>query len=141
RGGKGRLVAQDLASLADAAGKTIRGSEQSERLEVPYYNLARLIFCSVRSLLDPQIEAARRPAALARVRKYAGLEPGTTSIVQLAERETRQGFAKDGLQPPSKLQIENDLQTAQVSIDGIEKLFAEYTIPGYEQSVAERKKP
>ena len=137
---KDPLVAQDLAILADAARKNIRGSELSERLEVPYYNLARLVFFSVRSLLDPQIEAGRRPAALARVRKYAGLEPGTTSIVELAERETREGLAKPGLQPPSKLQLENDLQTAGFSIDGIEKLFQEYKIAGYEQPVAELKK-
>ena len=134
------LVAQDLAILADAARKSIRGSELSERLEVPYYNLARLVFFSVRGLLDPQIEPARRPAALARVRKYAGLEPGTTSIVELAERETREGLAKPGLQPPSKLQLQNDLQTAGFSIDGIEKLFQEYKIAGYEQPVAELKK-
>ena len=140
RAEKDPLVAQDLAILADAAGKTIRGSELSERLEVPYHNLARLVFFSVRSLLDPQIAPARRPAALARVRKYAGLEPGTTSIVQLAERETREGLAKPGLQPPSRLQVENDLQTAGFSIDGIEKLFEEYKIPGSEQPVAELKK-
>jgi hypothetical protein len=140
RAEKDPLVAQDLAILADAAQKTIRGSELSERLEVPYYNLARLVFFSVRSLLDPQIEPARRPAALARVRKYAGLEPGTTSIVELAERETRDGLARPSLQPPSKLQVENDLQTAGFSIDGTEKLFQEYKIPGYEQPVAELKK-
>ncbi len=140
RAEKDPLVAQDLAILADAARKTIRGSELSERLEVPYYNLARLVFFSVRSLLDPQIDPARRPAALARVRKYAGVEPGTTSIVQLAQRETREGLAKPGLQPPSKLQVENDLQTAGFSIDGIEQLFQEYQIPGYEQPVAELKK-
>ena len=134
------LVAQDLAILADAARKTIRGSELSERLEVPYYNLARLVFFSVRSLLDPQVAMTRRPAALARVRKYAGLEPGTTSIVELAERETRAALAKPGLQRPSRLQVENDLQTARFSIDGIEKLFHEYRIPGYEQPVAELKK-
>src|SRR3989442_7121546 len=137
---KDPLVAQDLAILSDAARKNIRGSELSERLEVPYYNLARLVFFSVRSLLDPQIEAARRPAALARVRKYAGLEPGTTSIVELAERETREGLARPGLQPPSKLQLENDLQTAGLSIHGIEKLFQDDKIAGYEQPVAELKK-
>src|SRR6267378_4094093 len=137
---KDPLVAQDLAILADAAQKTIRGSELSQRLEVPYYNLARLVFASVRGLLDPQIAPARRPAALVRVRKYAGLEPGTTSIVELAERETRDGLARPGLQAPSKIQVENDLQTAGFSIDGIEKVFQEYKIPGYEQPVAELKK-
>ena len=134
------LVAQDLAILADAARKSIRGSELSERLEVPYHNLPRLIFFSVRSLLDPQIAAERRPAALARVRKYAGLEPGTTPVVELAERETRAALAKPGLQPPSRIQVENDLQTARFSIDGIEKLFQEYRIAGSEQPVAELKK-
>jgi Bacterial protein of unknown function (DUF885) len=137
---KDALVAQDLAILVDAARKTIHGSELSERLEVPYYNLARLTFSSVRSLLDPQIAHARRPAALARVRKYAGLEPGTTSIVELAERETRAALAKPGLQAPSRLQIENDLQTTRFSIEGIEKLFQEYNIPGSQQPVAELKK-
>ena len=134
------LVAQDLAVLADASRKALKGSELSERLEVPYYNLGRLIFFSVRSLLEPQIEASRRPAALVRVRKYAGLEPGTTSIVQLAERETREALAKPGLQPPSTLEVENDVQTAHLSMDGIEKLFQEYNIPGYEQPVAELRK-
>ena len=134
------LVAQDLAILADAARKAIKGSELKERFEVPYYNLGRLIFFSVRSLLEPQIEASRRPAALVRVRKYTGLDPSTTSIVQLAERETRAALAKPALQPPSKLEVENDLQTAQLSADGIEKLFQEYKIPGYEQPVAELKK-
>src|SRR5438445_4122005 len=137
---KDPLVAQDLAILADAARKSIRGSELSERLEVPYYNLARLVFFSVRGLLDPQIEPARRPAALARVRKYAGLEPGTTSIVLLAERETREALKKPKLQPPSKLEVENDLQTSQFLIDGIEKLSEEYTLTGYEQPVGELKK-
>ena len=134
------LVAQDLAILADAARKSIRGSELSERLEVPYHNLPRLIFFSVRSLLDPQIAAERRPAALARVRKYAGLEPGTTPVVELAERETRAALAKPGLLSPSRIQVENDLQTARFSIDGIEKLFQEYRIAGSEQPVAELKK-
>ena len=134
------LVAQDLAILADAARKSIRGSELSERLEVPYHNLPRLIFFSVRSLLDPQIAAERRPAALARVRKYAGLEPGTTPVAELAERETRAALAKPGLQSPSRIQVENDLQTARFSIDGIEKLFQEYRIAGSEQPVAELKK-
>jgi uncharacterized protein (DUF885 family) len=134
------LVAQDLAILADAARRAIKGSELNERLEVPYYNLGRLIFVSTRGLLEPQIEASRRPAALVRVRKYTGLEPGYTSVVQLAERETREALAKPGLQPPSKLEVQNDIETAQLSADGIEKLFQEFEIPGYQQPVAELKK-
>src|SRR4051812_16468117 len=62
------LVAQDLSILADAARKVMRGSELSERLEVPYHNLPRFIFFGVRALLDDQVDSSRRPAALVRVR-------------------------------------------------------------------------
>jgi uncharacterized protein (DUF885 family) len=128
-------VSEDLAILVDAAQRQIRGSELHEKLEVPYTNLPRMIFGSIRSLLDPQIAKERRPAALARVRKYAGLEAGTTPVVQLVEAEIRDGLAK-GLLPPSRIEVENDLHTSKFLIDGIDKLFAQYSIAGYEQPVA-----
>ena len=133
------LVKQDLSILVGAAQKQIEGSELYERLTVPYAPLPRIIFGSLRSLLDPQTAAARRPAALLRVRKYAGLEPGTTSVVQLVEAETREGLQK-GLLPPSRLEVENDLQTSKFLLDGIEKLFQQFQIEGYAQPVAELRK-
>ena len=128
-------VSEDLAILVDAAQRQIRGSELHEKLEVPYSNLPRMIFGSIRSLLDPQIAKERRPAALARVRKYAGLDPGTAPVVELVEAEIRDGLAK-GLLPPSRIEVENDLHTSQFLVDGIDKLFAQYAIPGHEQPVA-----
>lgn len=128
-------VQEDLAILLDSANREVRGSELREKLEVPYANLPRLMFASVRALLEPQVAAERHPAALARVRKYAGLEPGYRPAVELAEAEAREGFQK-GLLPPSRIEVENDLHTAQSLIDGIDKLFAEYPIAGAEQPVA-----
>ena len=133
------LVKQDLAILVDAARRQVEGSELYERLTVPYAPLPRIIFGSVRGLLDPQTAAERRPAALARVRRYAGLEPGATSVVQLAEAETREGLQK-GLLPPSRLEVENDLSTSQFLLDGIEKLFVQFKIEGHEQPVAELRR-
>jgi uncharacterized protein (DUF885 family) len=128
-------VLEDLAILVDSADREIRGSELRERLEVPYANLPRLVFTSVRALLDPQIAAQRRPAALARVRKYAGLEAGYRPAVELAEAETREGLQK-GLLPPSRIEVENDLHTARFLIEGVDKLFAEYKIEGAAEPVA-----
>jgi uncharacterized protein (DUF885 family) len=128
-------VGEDLAILIDAGHRLIHGSELQETLQVPYANLPRLIFSSVHALLEPQIAPERRPAALIRVRKYAGLEPGYQPVVQLAAAETREGF-QNGLLPPSRIEVENDLQTSQFLIDGIDKLFTEYKIPGAEQPVA-----
>src|SRR6266436_5541618 len=128
-------VNEDLAILIEAGRRQIRGSELQESLQVSYLNLPRLIFGSVHALLDPQIAADRRPAALIRVRKYAGLEPGFQPAVQLAEEEAREGLQK-GLLPPSRIEVENDLQTSQFLIEGIDKLFAEYKIAGAQEPVA-----
>lgn len=130
------MVKQDLAILEDAAKRQIQGSELQQRLTVPYYPLPRMIFGSIHALLDPQTAASRHPAALARVRKYAGLEPGTTPVVQLAEAETREGLQK-GLLAPSRLEVQNDLETSKFLIAGIEKLFKQFPVEGSEQPVAE----
>ena len=127
-------VGEDLDLLIDAAQRQLKGSELQEKLEVPYLNVPRLVFGSVRGLLDAQVAPQRRPAALERVRKYAGMEQGYQPVVELAQAETRDGFRK-GLLPPSRIEVENDLDTGQVLIDGIDKLFADYRIAGWEQPV------
>ena len=127
-------VAEDLAILIEAGERFVTGSRLQEKLQVPYNNLPRLVFTSVKALLDPQIAAERRPAALIRVRKYAGLEAGSQQLVELAKAETREGMQK-GLLPPSRIEVENDLQTGQFLIDGVDKLFAEYKITGADQAV------
>ena len=136
---KDPLVAQDLQILIDAVKREILGNELHEKYEVEYRNLPRMIFGSMRSLLDAQIAEARRPAALVRLKKYLGLEGGGTSIVKLVEDDTRDSLKK-GLLPPAKLEVENDLETAQHMIDGVDKLFAEYKIEGAEPVVAEMHK-
>jgi hypothetical protein len=136
---KDPLVAQDLQIIIDATRRQITGSELREKLQVPYYKLPQLVFGSMRSLLEPQIAAERRPAALVRLRKYLGLEGGQGSLVQLAETETRDGLQK-WLLPPSRIEIENDLETAEHLLDGVDKLFKEFNIAGAEPALAEMHK-
>ncbi len=73
-----------------------------------------------------------------RVSKYAGLEPGIPSVVQVTEAEIREGLTK-GLLPPSRIEVENELHTSKFLIEGIEKLFQEFAVPGWEQPVAALK--
>jgi hypothetical protein len=133
------LVAQDLKILIDAAKRQIKGSELREKLEVAYYNLPQLVFGSMRALLDPQVAAERRPAALVRLRKYFGSEGTQASLVELAEAETRDGL-KRGLLAPARLEIENDLDTSEPLLAGIDKLFKEFDIAGADQALAEMHK-
>jgi hypothetical protein len=136
---KDPMVAEDLQILVDAAKRQIKSSEISERLQVPYANLPELMFGSVRALLDPQVAAERRPAALVRLRKYLGMDAGQPSRVQLAQAETRDGLQKR-LLAPARLEVEKDLETAQPMIDGIDKLFKEFNIAGGEAALAEMHK-
>ncbi|HEY0480092.1 MAG TPA: DUF885 domain-containing protein [Kofleriaceae bacterium] len=138
-GEKDPLVAQDLQIILDAAKRQIKGSELRERLQVRYYNLPQLMFGSMRSLLDPQVAAERRPAALVRLRKYLGLDGGQASLVQLAEAETRDGLQK-GLLAPARLEVENDLSTAEPLLAGVDKLFKEFNIADADAALAEMHK-
>lgn len=132
-------VAQDLQILIDACKEQIEGSELEERLVVPYFNLPQLMFGSMRALLEPQVAAERRPAALVRMRKYLGMEGGNPSVVQLAMAETREGLKKK-LLAPALLEVENHLETAAPLIEGVAKLFEEFKIAGHEPVVAELRK-
>ena len=132
-------VAQDLQILIDAARRQVRGSELSEKLQVPYYNVPQLLFGSMRSLLEPQIAAERRPAALVRLRKYLGMDGGQPSLIQVVQAETREGLQK-GLLAPARIAVENELDTAEPLIAGVDKLLKEFEIAGAEQPLAEMHK-
>ena len=121
-------VKQDLEILVKAAADTIKGTELSERLEVPYFSLDELIFGSFRGLLDDQVSASRRPAALVRLRKYAGLEPGTKPITELAMAYVRERLATPSCLPPVKAKLQKDLAQASFFVAGVGKLFEKFKI-------------
>jgi Bacterial protein of unknown function (DUF885) len=136
---KDPLVRQDLEILIKAADDNIRGSLINEKYYIPYFNVPRAVFFGIRGLLDDQIPAERRKAALVRLRKYAGAEPGFTSIPKLAEERTRERLNKPGLLGPAKIEVEKDLLTQASFVDGIGKLLAKYQIEGYEEPYAKLK--
>lgn len=136
---KDPLVRQDLEILVKSANDNIKGSLLQEKYDIPYFNVSRLVFFGIFSLLDDQVAPERRPAALVRLRKYTGIEPGFEPIVQLAEDRTRERLNKPGLLGPAKLQVEDDLAHNKFLVDGIGKLFAKYKISGYEEPYAKLK--
>ncbi|HSK79417.1 MAG TPA: DUF885 domain-containing protein [Thermoanaerobaculia bacterium] len=136
---KDPAVRQDLQILIGATEDNIRGNRMEEKYFLPYFNVTQIVFGGLQSLLDDQIEAGRRPAALVRLRKYTGMEPGTTPLTRLAEDFTRARLADPKLLGPFKDQIERDLATNQTVITGIGELFAKYGIQGYEEPYAKLK--
>jgi len=136
---KDPAVRQDLEIMLTASRRFARASELDQKYEILYINLPEVVFQGLRGLLDDQVAAERRPAALVRLRKYAGMEPGSTAIVQLAEERTRERLNKPGLMGPFKGELQKNFGNEATYINGIGQLFEKYKIPGYEEPYAKLK--
>jgi hypothetical protein len=132
-------VRQDLQILIDATESNVRGNELTEKYQIPYFDVAATVFQGLRVLLDDQVEPQRRQAALVRLRKYAGLAPGTAPLTQLAEQYTRSRLSEPGLAGPFKGEIERDLANDKTYVDGIGQLFEKYKITGYQEAYGKLK--
>lgn len=129
-------VRQDLEILVDSAEQSLEGAELDLKYNVPYFDLHRTIFQGIRALLDDQIEPERRPAALARLRKYSGMEEGFESITQLAEAWIRSRMDDPELSGPFRGEVEKNLENTATYVSGIGQLFQKYEIEGYEEPYA-----
>ena len=121
-------VKQDLEILVKAAADMIKGTELRRAAQVPYFSLDKLIFASFRGLLDDQIAASRRPAALVRLRKYTGLEPGTKPIVEHAMAYVRERMNNPRLTGTDQVEDPERPRPGRVLRAGIGKLFEKFKI-------------
>jgi Bacterial protein of unknown function (DUF885) len=133
------LVRQDLEILIGAADRTIRSSEATERTELRFEDVAGLVYSGVQSLLDDQTAPERRPAAIARLRKYLGLEPGYQPITTLAELRFRESLNTPGRLGPPRAEVESDLRNSAVFVNGIGLLLEKYKLDGYQAPFAKLK--
>ncbi len=127
------MIRQDLEILIKANEDSFRSSELERRMLLPYFNLTRTIFGGVRALIDPQITKDRYPAAVERLRKYAGMARGYKPITQLAIDRTEERFEVDGLLGPYRGEIEQDLERAPTLLAGIESVLSESGVEGWEK--------
>ncbi len=130
------LVKQDLEILIADADRDIRSQEANEKTFLPYMNVAGLIFSGEKTLLDEQTQAERRPAAVTRLRKYTGLEPGYTPVTQLAMARYREKAKNPALLGPAKELIEKNLENTSTYVTGLGILLEKYKLQGYSEAYA-----
>jgi uncharacterized protein (DUF885 family) len=132
-------VQEDIAILQKSFNLQFRLEDFELAHEVPFYNASAQIFRGLRGLLDDQVPAERRAAAVLRLRKYAGVEPGYKPYTErLKEREIEQ-IAKPGVIFPSKEQVETDLGRNSNYVEGIATLFKKYNLTGWEPAYEKLK--
>jgi uncharacterized protein (DUF885 family) len=129
------LVTQDLDILLRAVDLDSREIELFDRTLVPHWDVARLVFNGVHSLLDDQVSPARRLRAVTRLKRYAGLVAGAQPIAELARADMAERLGRPDLVAPARIDVEKSLSTTATLRDGIEKLFQKYQVPGYEEAL------
>jgi uncharacterized protein (DUF885 family) len=134
-----KRVLEDLEILRKALDLQFRQDDFGRGHEVPFINASEIIFQGLRGLLDDQVSADRRPAAMIRLRKYAGAEPGYEPFTELLKRRELEQTAKSGVIFPSKDEVETELGRNSNYVDGIADLFKKYKLIGWEASYARLK--
>ena len=134
-----KYVKQDLEIMIHNTELALRRHDYSEAHLVPYDNPSAGVFFGLRTLLDDQVTPDRRPAALVRLRKYAGLEPGYTPLTDELKKLTGLQTAKANMVYPSKSSVESGLSRNSLYVDGIASLFKQYNLQGWEEPYAKLK--
>jgi uncharacterized protein (DUF885 family) len=94
------------------------------------------VFGGLQTLLDDQVPAERRPAAVIRLRKYAGVEPGSKPFADLLKQRVMEQMANPGVVYPSAAEMETELGRDKNYVDGLQVLFTKYKLTGWEEPFA-----
>src|SRR5260221_10702564 len=85
-------VRQDLDILIDAVESKRQTRALEYRLLVPYFDLSKHVFQGLQVLLDARNDESRRRNALQRLRRYAGMEPGSEPLAERSPPRTYESF-------------------------------------------------
>ena len=132
-------VAQDLDIIIRRVQLSFRLQDYQRAHLVPFLNASQYVFSGVRILLDDQTPAERNPAAVVRVREYAGLEPGYTAITEILKQRVTEQMAKPGIIYPAKTEIETEMARNLAYIEGIAALMQKKNLQNWQEPYAKLK--
>jgi hypothetical protein len=122
---KEKPVAQDLQIIIRKVELRFREQDFARAHEVP--------------LLDEQTPAERRPAAVIRIREYAGLEPGYKPLTDILRQRVSEQMAKTGVIYPAKSEIETELGRNSNYLEGIAALMQKYNLKDWQEPFSKLK--
>jgi hypothetical protein len=134
-----KYVRQDLEIMIHSTQLQLKQHDFAETHQIPYINASGAVYQGLRVLLDDQVAAGRRPAAVVRLRKYAGLEPGYAPFADQLKKLTELQLAKSNMIYPAKARVETALSRNGLYVDGISDLFKQYKLQGWEEPYARLK--
>jgi len=126
-------VAQDLQIVIRKIELQFREQDFDRAHKVDFLNASGMVFGGLRVLLDEQTASERRPAAVVRIRKYAGLEPGYKPLTDILKQRVMEQMAKPGVVYPARTEIETELSRNSNYLEGIATLLQKYKLTGWEE--------
>jgi uncharacterized protein DUF885 len=129
-------VRQDLEIMIKSREDAVTTAQLRRRLLLEFIDVGQIEFEGIRSLLDPQIPKERQAAAVVRLRRYAGVEPGTAPLTQLAIDRTSERLTLPGLTGPYVNEVNKALGDTDHYIGGMRDLFGKSGIEGWQEPMA-----
>ena len=132
-------VAEDLQIMIRRVNLNFKRQDFQRANEVPFYNASQMVFGGLQVLLDEQTPSERRPAAVVRIREYAGLDPAYTALTEILKQRVTEQMAKPGVIYPARVEIETEMARNSNYIAGIAALMQKYKLTGWEEPFAKLK--
>jgi hypothetical protein len=130
---KEKPVEQDLQIVIRKVELGFRQEDYERAHKVPFLNASGLVFSGLHALLDEQTPTERRPAAVVRIREYAGLEPGYQPLTDILRQRVSEQTSKPGVIYPAKTEIETELGRNSNYLDGIAALMQKYSLKNWQE--------
>jgi uncharacterized protein (DUF885 family) len=125
-------VAEDMEIMIRKVELQFRQQDFGRAHKVEFLNASRTVFRGLRVLLDEQTPSERRPSAIVRIRKYAGLESGYKPLTEILKQRVTEQMAKPGVVYPARIEIETEMARNPNYLEGIAVLLQKYKLTGWE---------
>lgn len=125
-------IRQDLDILIKAARAQQHTSRLNNQYLLPFFDLPQAVFTGFQNLLDSRIPKQRYPAAVSRLRRYVGAEPGYEPITVLARARYTEMAGNQKLLGPWTVEAQQYLQNQDRYLDGIEDLLKKHRLKGWQ---------
>jgi uncharacterized protein (DUF885 family) len=133
---KQKAVAQDLQIVVRKVEQRFRKQDFEWAQAVPFLNASGMVFRGLYTLLDEQTPNDRRPAAVIRIRQYAGLENSYEPLTEILKQRVTAQMAKPGVAYPARVEIETELGRNSNYLEGSAALLQKYKLKDWQEPYA-----
>jgi hypothetical protein len=137
---KNAALRLDLQILLKVGQQQLRSYTLDEKYRIPYIDLSKAILDSLKSTLNESKSTAKQQTVmLAKLKQYAGVEPGKTALTSSVEQAILAQLQKSEVAFPSQDQLKRDLKNNASQVCEIDTFLAQQNVTDYKQTYAKLK--